>query len=119
MRSVSVLVVTTCLCGLAGCAAQPKAPESTTAAAAAPQGEEKRYDLKGTVMAVNTAGKTLTVNHENIPGFMGAMTMAYVVKDAQQLEHVSAGDQVTAKAVSTGTKIWLEDVAVTVKAPPK
>ena len=69
-------------------------------------------------MAVDKAGKTLTVDHENIPGFMGAMTMPYAVKDGALLEHLSPGDLVTAKVVSTGTETWLENVVVTGKPTP-
>ena len=36
-------------------------------------------------MAIDKVNKKLTVDHEAIPGFMGAMTMAYPVKDEQLL----------------------------------
>jgi Cu/Ag efflux protein CusF len=42
---------------------------------------------------------------------MGAMTMAYPVKDEQLLDNLSQGELVTAKVVSTGSEYWLEDIA--------
>ena len=68
-------------------------------------------------MSIDNSGKTLTVDHEAIPGFMGAMTMAYPVKDVHLLDHLSPGDQATAKVVSSGGEIWLENIAATHAAP--
>jgi Cu/Ag efflux protein CusF len=92
------------------CSSPPKQAE-TSAPATAQAREAQHYDLKGRVVSVDKTGKTLTVDHEAIPGFMGAMTMAYPVKDAQLLDGLSPGDQVTAKVVSTGTEFWLENVS--------
>ncbi len=68
-------------------------------------------------MSVDRSGKKLTVDHEAIPGFMGAMTMAYPVKDEQLLDKLSPGEHVTAKVVSSGGEFWLEQVATV--NPPK
>jgi hypothetical protein len=37
----------------------------------------QRYTLRGGVVSLDRAGRTVTVDHEAIPGFMGAMTMSY------------------------------------------
>ena len=111
----------TALClGLMACSADsaPKPTEAPAPAAAAAQSQPataQRYDLKGKVVAVDKAGKKLTVDHEAIVGFMSAMTMPYPVKDEHLLDNLSPGDQVTAKVVSSGGEIWLENI-VTVKA---
>lgn len=112
MRSMGTLAVTTlCLTALCltfvGCGGPP-----STDKAAAPPAAEQRYDLKGTVVSLDKPGAKLTVNHEEIKGFMAAMTMAYPVKDARALDGVDAGDTVTAKLVSNGESYWLEDVKV-------
>jgi protein SCO1/2 len=73
--------------------------------------QAQRYDLKGRVVAIDKPGKRLTVDHEAIPGFMGAMTMAYPVKDEHLLDALSPGEPITAKVMSTGGEFWLEDVA--------
>jgi protein SCO1/2 len=70
----------------------------------------KRYTLNGRVVSLDAAAKTLTVDHEAIPGFMGAMTMPYPVRNSQLLEHLSKGQQVTATVVRTGDEYWLENV---------
>ena len=43
---------------------------------------------------------------------MGAMTMAYPVRDARALDKLSAGDEVTAKLVASDGTYWLEDISV-------
>ena len=91
------------------------APASETkadSAAPATSGSEQRYDLKGKVVSLDKSNKSVTVNHDEIKGFMAAMTMAYPVKDAKALDAVAEGDVVTAKLVSSGTAYWLEDVKV-------
>jgi len=74
--------------------------------------QQKQYDLKGKVVGVDKEQKTVAVAGEDIPGFMGAMTMSYPVKDDQLLAKVSAGDQITAKIIATGSEYWLENIAV-------
>src|SRR5262245_58472883 len=53
-------------------------PQSGAAPGAA-SGDEKRYQLKGTVVSADRSQNKLTINHEEIPGFMSAMTMPYPV----------------------------------------
>ena len=81
------------------------------AAAAEAPAAPVRYDLRGKVVSVDKANKSLTVDHEVIPGFMGAMTMPYAVKDEHLLDNLKPGEQVTAKVVATTNEYWLEDIA--------
>ena len=48
----------------------------------------QRYPLEGKVVEVDVAGRKITIAHEDIPGFMPAMTMPFVVleKDAALLQ---------------------------------
>jgi Cu/Ag efflux protein CusF len=101
--------------GACGKPSRRSEPQGQTASLS-PHGQQ-RYDLRGKVTAVDKSGKRLTVDHEDIPGFMAAMTMAYSVKDEHLLEGVAPGDQVTAQVVAEGNNVWLERVEVTTKAP--
>jgi protein SCO1/2 len=86
--------------------------------APAPAGQ--RYPLKGRVVEVDVAGRKVTVAHEDIPGFMPAMTMDFVVlgKDAALLEHVGPGDEIAATLVAPDSRYWLEDLVVVRKGTP-
>lgn len=86
----------------------------------APAAAAHRHPLEGTVVAVDAANRTLTIAHEDIPGFMPAMTMEFVVleKDAVLLSNVSPGDRVTATLVVPDSRYWLEDLVVVKKGTP-
>jgi Cu/Ag efflux protein CusF len=76
----------------------------------------RHYTLRGHVLGKSAATEQLTVNHENIPGFMAAMTMPYSVKDSQGLANAQPGDMITADVVVTkNSDYWLEHIAVTDK----
>ena len=57
---------------------------------------KKGYTLRGKVEDVNQKGKTLTVNHEKVEGWMEAMTMVYVVDGDEVFKSVKTGDKITA-----------------------
>lgn len=50
------------------------------------------YEARGLVLRVDPASSTLTVSHEAILGYMGAMVMPFAVRDARTLRDVRAGD---------------------------
>jgi protein SCO1/2 len=117
-RASSILTTIAICLGLAACSSDAPKPAETPAAApaAAPQGSmtgqtAQRYDLKGKVVAMDKAGRKLTVDAGDIPGFMSAMTMPYPVKDDHLLDNLAVGDQITAKVVSSGGDFWLENIA--------
>ena|SRR5258706_7590447 len=57
---------------------------------------KKTYTFRGKVEGVHESAQTLTVNGENVEGWMGAMTMDYKVDDPAVLKKVKVGDQITA-----------------------
>jgi Cu/Ag efflux protein CusF len=71
---ISLTMTAALFLGLVACSPQPKPTDAQTPAQS-PQTQPQRYDLKGKVVSVDKSGKKLTVDHEAIPGFMGAMTM--------------------------------------------
>jgi len=66
---------------------KPSAPSSA---------ETKVYHLRGKVVSTDAAQGEVTLNHEAIPGFMEAMTMAYKLKDTSVLGELHPGDTITA-----------------------
>jgi Cu/Ag efflux protein CusF len=57
---------------------------------------KKEHVFKGKVESVNEKGKMVTVNNENIPGWMMSMTMTYKVDKEAVLKQLKAGDNITA-----------------------
>lgn len=74
---------------------------------------QKRYDLKGTVLAVEKDKHLVTVDHEEIKDFMEGMTMSFTVRDDWVFEKAEAGDQIVATLVVDDTESWLENVVIT------
>ena len=75
-----------------------------------PRTEARRLPLQGQVLAVKADTNEILVKHEDIPGFMPAMTMPYVVKDAAILKDRAPGDLITATLmVAPGKRLALGD----------
>ena len=75
----------------------------------------KRYHLVGKVVALDQRGSSVVVDHQAIPGFMDAMTMAYPVRDARVLAPLGVGDQITADVVVAPDGAYLDNIVVTKK----
>ena len=74
---------------------------------------EKRYELKGRVVAVEKGKRLVTVAHEEIKGYMPGMVMPFTIKEDWPFEiPLVAGDQITATLVVDGSSSWLEDVVI-------
>jgi protein SCO1 len=90
-----------------------------------PQPQGKRYELEGTIVSVDKAHSSALISHEEIKGYMEAMTMTYTLKDAWPLDVMKPGDEIQATLVVTDDSSWLEDVVVSQKiasqtaAPPE
>ena len=77
--------------------------------------------MTGTVVSVDLRSHQAVIQHGDIPGFMDAMTMPYLVKNDSELRKVAAGDQIVADLrVSKDTgEVWLANVRVTKQASNK
>src|SRR5215472_7220623 len=58
--------------------------------------KKKSFTLHGTIQEVKEPQKKVTVKHDKIEGYMGAMTMDYGVADAAALKKLKAGDEIAA-----------------------
>lgn len=75
----------------------------------AQQQPTKTFQMRGEVIGVDVSGHTATIKHEDIPGFMGAMTMGYPVKDQAELSKLKAGEKITATVYQSGDDFWVGD----------
>lgn len=91
------------------------------AACGKPGPEHREYQLKGQVLSVSpvrpNGWREISVKHDDIPGYMPAMTMAYWVRKPAQLDGVVPGDMVTATLMLDGGEVYLDRVARTGHAP--
>src|ERR1051325_10369168 len=75
--------------------------------------EDRRYELTGRVVSVDQRGRTVTLAHEEIKGYMEGMTMPFRLKDEALLSEMQPGDKVSATLVIAGSRSWLEGVVLT------
>jgi protein SCO1 len=101
-RAAFALVVVFFIVGLAACKHQEDA-------------NVKRYHLIGKVVAIDARGSSVVVDHQAIPGFMDAMTMAYPVRDVRILKPLEVGDEITADVVVASDGAYLDNIVVTKK----
>ena len=95
------------------------APEpETEPEAAAPAAETHRYELRGKVLQLRP-GETnaAVIDHEEIVGFMDAMTMTFPVKDPAEYAKLHENDYINADVISSDDEFYLENIQV-VEAPP-
>src|SRR5262245_1141741 len=83
-------------------------------AQAQPPAGKKSFAFKGKVEKVDEKSKMISVNNENIPGWMMSMTMTYRVDKPESLKGLKAGDNITA-TVYDGDVQTLYDIKL---APP-
>jgi protein SCO1/2 len=76
-------------------------------------GSEKRFDFKGKVVAVEPDKHSVTVSHEDVKGYMPAMTMPFTVPNEADLQFLAPGDEITATLVVDGSHSSLEGLIIT------
>ena len=79
--------------------------------------DERTFTLQGQVLSLEPARKMLTVKHEEIKGFMPAMTMPYEVRDANLLDGLAAGDLINATLVVVSNGAYLSAIKKVGQAP--
>ena len=81
----------------------------------------KTFKLRGKVINTNAATSEVTLQHGAIPGFMGAMTMPYKVRDANILTELHPGDTITADVLASQkdeADILLDNIVVVAQSKP-
>ena len=104
MRLVSLFAIAL---ALAGCSRRPP---------------ERQYELRGQIVGIEPVRNEVSIRHEDIKGFMPAMTMPFTVKDPALLSGKELGDLVTATLVVGETSAHLSTLTrtghATLDAPP-
>jgi len=82
-----------------------------------------RYRVKGVFMESRNDGNKAVIRHENIPGYMDAMTMPFNVKRPDELGALKSGDEIRFRLNVTDTEDWIDEIRRTgtigfVVAPP-
>ena len=76
----------------------------------------KQYELHGQILGVDRERGEVLVNHEDIKGFMPAMTMPYKVNDPTLLDGKNPGDLIAATLVVEEVNAYLSSIKTTGRA---
>lgn len=69
--------------------------------------KETVYQARGVIQAIEPDGRTARIKHEDIPGYMMAMTMPLTVKNTNDLAGFKSGDIVNFEMVVTPEEGWI------------
>jgi protein SCO1/2 len=101
MRSVAVFCLVAAL-AVAGCS-RPPGPQ--------------QYTLQGQVLSITSDHREAVIKHEEIRGFMPAMTMPYKAKDPKEFAGIVPGDLINATLVVVDNDAYLTGVRKVGSAP--
>ena len=90
---------------------------TTAACGRAP--EARQYEVRGQILRIDRERREVLVDHEDITGFMPAMTMPYKVNDPALLDGKQSGDLFTATLVVEEVNAYLSTLTTTGRAPLK
>ena len=68
------------------------------------------FQVKGVIVKVIPREKSVEIKHEEIRGYMPAMTMPFDVKDTNELAGLAPGDSVVFRMIVTDTEGWIEQI---------
>lgn len=102
MRTRTIIALTAAALGLAACGRDTNT---------------RTYQLTGQILVVKPETNEVLVKHEDIPGFMPAMTMPYLVSDPALLKDRAAGDLIKATLVVGQERAYLSTIMKTGAAP--
>lgn len=101
----------------AGCSRPASPPPPPPAAHPEPPGEQS-YPLVGRVVSLDRETGRAAIRHEEIPGFMPAMTMPFDLAGDPVLDELQPGDTIKATLRVGGNGSRLENVIITELAEP-
>ena len=68
------------------------------------------YTAHGLVRAITLDRRTVTIKHDAIPGYMGAMTMDFTIKDTNAMAGISTNDEIYFDLLVTTNDDWIQNI---------
>jgi protein SCO1 len=87
------------------------------AVACGTKSDQRTFTLQGQVQSIDAPRKLLVVKHEDIKGFMPAMTMPYEVQDEKAMGSLAPGDLINATLVVFSNGAHLTNIKKVGEAP--
>ena len=74
------------------------------------ESDARVFAAKGVVRDLSPDDQTVTISHETVSNYMGAMTMPFKVRDAAEMTGLRPGDKVTFQLHVTTTESWVDQI---------
>lgn len=103
-------------CGANNDRAQNGASTETNAPAVSDSSRIQTFPVKGVVKKLELNDQTVSIQHEEIPNYMPAMTMPFNVKDTNQLKGLAPGDAIRFRFNVTEDESWIDQIEKTAAA---
>ena len=87
------------------------------AAACGSGSSDREYPLQGQILSIEADHMQANIKHEEIKGFMMAMTMPYKVRNPREFESLKPGDLITSRLIIESSDAYLVDVKKVGEAP--
>src|SRR5262245_16298732 len=97
---------------LTSCGPSPT-PTAAKSEPATQRTNQQVFQVKGVVLEVSPKEKSVRIRHEEVPGYMPAMTMPFDVKDTNELAGLAPGDAVSFRMFVTETEGWIDQIRKT------
>lgn len=72
----------------------------------------RTFAVTGVVQEISPNLKSVVINHDEVPGFMHAMSMPFEVKDTNLLTSLRPQDTITFRLTVTGDDGWIDQIKV-------
>lgn len=72
----------------------------------------QEFEVRGVVRKINADRAQLVVKHEEIPGYMAAMTMPFDVRPTNEMSKVKPGDRIAFRMLVTTNDGWIDRIRV-------
>ena len=94
---------------LSGCLAAACAPEESADEAPQKESGVQRFEGRGTILFFEES--RVFLNHDEIPGFMDAMSMGFDVRDPSVVEGFEPGTKVRFRVVMDDDGVYIDQMA--------
>lgn len=91
----------------------PPVPVAVVSGSPAPATNLQTFFVRGVVKELKPDGRTVVIDHEEIPNYMAKMVMPFKVKDTNQLAGLGTNDQVHFRFTVAEFESWIDQVTKT------
>lgn len=110
LKNLLVLLMSGSLALAAWSCKQKETTAAPTTPASSSPTNQRTFQVKGVVREILPEKKKIKITHEEISGYMEAMTMMLDVKDAKELNGLQAGDSLSFRMLVTEDDGWIDQL---------